>query len=340
MKATVIGDGAWGTALALTLDACGHEVRLWGAFPDNLDRIVESGENAQFLPGVTIPATIRVTADLQQAVHEAELLVLAVPSQFQRAVLQELMTTKLNPDTVYLNVAKGLELTTGLRMHQVVKEVLGDDIRYAVLSGPSHAEEVARNVPTAVVTASPDQDVREMVQAWLTNDVFRVYTSDDVPGVELGGALKNVLALGVGFCDGMNLGDNPKAALMTRGIAEMARLGRAVGGRAETFAGLSGIGDLIVTCMSAHSRNRHVGQELGRGRTLEEIQHEMGETVAEGVKTAVSARNLARQKGVETPIVNAVYEKLYEGKTCAQVVRDLMSRQPKPEHYGEERWMP
>ncbi len=339
MKTAVIGDGAWGTALALVLCRNGHDVYLWGPFPEYIEQMSDTRENGQFLPGVRIPEEIRLTSDLRQAVQGAGLLVLATPSQFMRNVLKKLGETERTPDAIYLNVAKGLELETGLRMGQLVDAELGD-VPYGVLSGPSHAEEVAEAVPTAVVAASADKELREKVQSWFGNETFRVYTCDDTVGAELGGALKNVLAIGVGFCDGMGLGDNPKAALITRGIAEMARLGQAVGGRAETFAGLSGIGDLVVTCMSEHSRNRYVGRELGRGRSAEDIQKTMGNTVAEGVKTAASARSFAQQYSVDAPITNAVYEKLYEGKTCQAVIEELMTRKPKPEHYGEEGWMP
>jgi glycerol-3-phosphate dehydrogenase (NAD(P)+) len=204
-------------------------------------------------------------------------------------------------------------------------------VRYVILSGPSHAEEVGRLVPTAVMTASKDLTAAQAIQQACMNEFFRVYTSDDVVGAELGGSLKNVLAVAAGVLDGMGMGDNTKAALMTRGIVEMARLGQALGGRPETFSGLSGIGDLIVTCMSRHSRNRHVGEELGKGRKMEEIQREMGMVVAEGVKTASSAYDLARRVGVETPIIDEVYAGLYQNKDPRKAVRDLMLRDPKPE---------
>jgi glycerol-3-phosphate dehydrogenase (NAD(P)+) len=231
---------------------------------------------------------------------------------------------------VYVNVAKGIETESCKRMSELVSEILGD-VRYAILSGPSHAEEVARRVPTAVMTASRDGEAAKLVQEAFMNQYFRVYTSDDVVGAELGGALKNVLALAAGVLDGMGMGDNTKAALMTRGIAEMARLGEALGGRHETFSGLSGIGDLIVTCSSRHSRNRHVGEELGKGRKLDDIQREMGMVIAEGVKTADSAYQLARRAGVSTPIIDEVYTSLYAGKDPRQAVRDLMQRDPKSE---------
>jgi glycerol-3-phosphate dehydrogenase (NAD(P)+) len=215
-------------------------------------------------------------------------------------------------------------------MSELVEEVLGP-VRYVILSGPSHAEEVGRLVPTAVMTASKDMAAARAIQQACMNEFFRVYTSDDVVGAELGGSLKNVLAVAAGVLDGMGMGDNTKAALMTRGIVEMARLGEALGGRPETFSGLSGIGDLIVTCMSRHSRNRHVGEELGKGRKMEDIQREMGMVVAEGVKTASSAYDLARRVGVETPIIDEVHAGLYENKDPRKAVRDLMLRDAKPE---------
>jgi glycerol-3-phosphate dehydrogenase (NAD(P)+) len=229
-----------------------------------------------------------------------------------------------------VNVAKGIEVGSLLRMSELVRELLAPR-RYAALSGPSHAEEVARRIPTAVVVAATDAAVAQAAQMAFMNAVFRVYTSDDVVGVELGGALKNVLALAAGVCDGMGFGDNTKAALMTRGIVEMARLGAALGGRPETFNGLSGIGDLIVTCTSRHSRNRHVGEELGRGRRLDDIVRAMGGQVAEGVTTAESAYRLARRVGAETPIIDQVHAALYEGRDPRQAVRELMSREAKPE---------
>ena len=330
MKVTVLSDGAWGTALALVLCANGHEVRMWGPFPEYLAQMESTRENTRFLPGVSLSRNLQFEPDIAAAVRDSGILLLATPSQYMRSVLLKLKH-HFNPQQhLLVNVAKGIENDSLLRMSQICAEILGQ-CRYVVLSGPSHAEEVSREVPTAVVAASADIKLAEQVQQVFMNDYFRVYTATDYVGVELGGALKNVMAIAAGVIDGMKLGDNPKAAMMTRGIAEISRLGAALGGDPRTFAGLSGIGDLIVTCCSGHSRNRHVGEELGKGRKLPEIQAEMGLMVAEGVTTAESAWRLATQAGVETPIIQEVYASLYEGKDPRQAVRDLMTRGPKAE---------
>lgn len=330
MKISVLSDGGWGTALATVLCENRHSVALWGPFPDYLEEMRRTRRNDRFLKGVELPAALTLEPDLAKACDGAAIVVLAAPSQYMRSLLGRLKSVPRPADLIYVNVAKGIETDTCKRMSELVAEILGP-VRYAILSGPSHAEEVARKVPTAVMTASADAAAARTVQEAFMNEYLRVYTSDDVIGAELGGALKNVLALAAGVLDGMGLGDNTKAALMTRGIAEMARLGQALGGRPETFSGLSGIGDLIVTCSSRHSRNRHVGEELGRGRKLDEIQKEMGMVVAEGVKTADSAYQLARRMNATTPIIDEVYQSLYAGKDPRQAVRDLMSRDAKPE---------
>ena len=330
MKIAVLSDGGWGTALAVLLCGNGHDVRLWGPFPDYLAEMAQTRKNPRFLAGITLPDSLTVEPDLANAAAECEILVLAAPAQYTRGLLNKLKALRLPQATILVSVAKGIEVTTGKRMSEIAGEILGG-ARFTVLSGPSHAEEVARGIPTAVVVASTDVAAAEKVRDAFMNPVFRVYTSDDVVGVELGGALKNVLALAAGVCDGMGFGDNTKAALMTRGVVELARLGKALGGRAETFSGLSGIGDLIVTCTSRHSRNRHVGEELGKGRKLAEIQQEMGMVVAEGVPTAESSFRLAQQAGVETPIINEIHAALYEGKDPRIAMRDLMTRQAKAE---------
>jgi len=330
MKISVLSDGGWGTALAVLLCGNGHQVVQWGPFPDYLAEMAHTRRNDKFLKGVALPDALSFEADLAKACQGAEILLLAAPSQYMRGLLQKLKALSIPQDTILLNVAKGIEVGSCKRMSELVEECLGS-ARYVILSGPSHAEEVARRVPTAVMTASKDASAALAVQQAFMNEYFRVYTSDDVVGAELGGSLKNVLALAAGVLDGMGFGDNTKAALMTRGIVEMARLGQALGGRPETFSGLSGIGDLIVTCMSRHSRNRHVGEELGRGKSMAEIQKEMGMVVAEGVATANSAHALAKQAGVETPIIDQVFSSLYENKEPRAAVRELMSRDAKPE---------
>ena len=329
MKVTVIGDGAWGTALALNMLRNGHKVQLWGAFPEYLQEITERRENYKFLPGVTLPEELILHADLADAVIGQDMLLLATPTQFLRGVLKKLSPV-FSASTPVINVAKGIEIDSWKRISQIVEDELGE-VDFIDLSGPSHAEEVSRKVPTAVVAAAKNEDSAKAVQKLMMNENFRVYTSKDVVGVELGGALKNVMAIAAGIIDGMNMGDNPKAAMMTRGIFEMGRLGEALGGQRSTFAGLSGIGDLIVTCCSGHSRNRHVGEELGRGKKMAEIQKEMGMVVAEGVPTARGAKALAGQLGVETPIIDEIYNIIYNDRAVADAVRSLMNRDAKPE---------
>lgn len=326
---TVLGDGAWGTALALVLTANRHAVTLWGPFPENLRTIVRTGMNP-FLKGMSLPPELKIEEDIGKAVGDAELVVLAAPSQYMRGTLQKLQPHFRKEQYPLLNIAKGIETGSLLRMSEVCEQVLGD-CRYAVLSGPSLAEEVAHRIPTAVVVASQDLALAKSIQAVFMNEFFRVYTGTDWIGVELGGSLKNVYAIAAGIIDGMGLGDNPKAALMTRAIAELSRLGIALGGKAQTFAGLSGIGDLIVTCMSRHSRNHFVGEELGKGRNAAEITASMGMVVAEGVKTSESALGLSRKLGVETPLVETIHDIIYNGKPPREAVTELMTRKAKNE---------
>lgn len=331
MKTAVLSDGAWGTALALTLLHNGHNVKQWGPFPDYIQEIRKTRENPRFIPGITLPPELELCEDIGEAAEDAELLVLASPTQYCRGMLEKLAPHYDSDNQILVNVAKGIENGSLKRVSEICSEVLSPKRRYAVLSGPSHAEEVVKKCPTAVVVASEKPEFAEKVQHAFMNEYFRVYTSEDVLGVELGGALKNVFAIAAGIIDGMELGDNPKAALITRGITEMARFGVALGGCSETFSGLSGIGDMIVTCTSGHSRNRHVGEELGRGKKLEQILEDMGMVVAEGVKTAKSAHNLALNANVETPIINEIYAGLYEGKDPRLGVQDLMTRKARKE---------
>lgn len=329
MKICIAGDGAWGTALALNLLLNQHDVVMWGAFPDYLAEMREKRENFRFLPGVKLPDTLHFESDIAAAVSDADVILLATPTQYLRPVLQKL-AGKFIRNTIFVNVAKGIENNSWKRISEIIYDELGK-VTLVDLSGPSHAEEVSRRVPTAVVAASENSSAALQVQQLMMNDYFRVYTSDDPIGVELGGAIKNVMAIAAGIIDGMKLGDNPKAAMMTRGIAEMSRLGEALGGKKITFSGLSGIGDLIVTCSSLHSRNRHVGSELGKGRRLNEIIKDMKMVVAEGVATAKGAYALARRTDVETPIIDAVYNVLYNNTPASDAVRSLMTRKARPE---------
>jgi glycerol-3-phosphate dehydrogenase (NAD(P)+) len=332
MKIAMLSDGGWSTALSLLLHENGHEVVLWGPFPEYIETMRQTRSNPRYLSLAVIPDGIKLTADLAEAVLGAEIIVLALPSQYMRGMLEKLVNVPRAANAVYVDVAKGIEVGSLKRMSEVVEEILGN-VPYCVLTGPSHAEEVARRKATVVVVASKTPDAAVRTQLAFMNAYFRVYTSDDVVGAELGGALKNVIALAAGACDGMDLGDNTKAALMTRGITEIARMGVALGGRQETFSGLSGMGDLIVTCMSRHSRNRHVGEELGRGRPLAEIQREMHGMVAEGVITAKSAYLLASRIGVEVPIIEKIYRCIYESENPHDALCNLMLRDPKSEQF-------
>lgn len=327
MKTAVIGDGGWGTALAMVLERNGHEVTVWGPFPEYLEQIKTTGENQTYLPGVSIPAGIQWTSDHAEAVKDAELVVFVVPSHFYKPVVQAFKPF-IPENALLVSATKGLDEETHERMSEVAEKILERPV--AVLSGPSHAEEVARGIPCAVAIAAHDHSMAAQIQQQFANDTFRVYTLDDVVGVELGGALKNVVAVAAGISDGMGFGDNSKAALMTRGLAEITRLGTALGAKPETFSGLSGIGDLMVTCMSRHSRNRGVGERLGKGETLDDIMAGM-KMVAEGVWNCQAAKELADELGVAVPITEQVNAVVHEGKDPRQAVMDLMARTPKPE---------
>ncbi|MBM3859176.1 MAG: NAD(P)-dependent glycerol-3-phosphate dehydrogenase [Verrucomicrobia bacterium] len=328
MNVTVIGTGAWGTALAVLLHGNGCRVRLWGRVVEEVDPILAFRENKLLLPGVKIPDAIVVTMDDATALSGAEMVVLAVPSHGMRTICARLRL-HIPWNALLVHVAKGIENDTAKRMSEVISEEL-KRLDTVVLSGPSHAEEVARGIPTALVAASEHDARAVQAQDVFMNERFRVYTHHDVVGVELGGAMKNVVALAAGVCEGIGFGDNTKAALCTRGLAEMTRLGLACGARAETFAGLSGVGDLMVTAFSRHSRNRAFGERLGKGETAQQI---LGSTkaVAEGVRTVKSVQQLAHRCGVEMPIAREVFAAIYTNKSPRQAVRDLMARGAKPE---------
>lgn len=325
MNITVLGAGAWGTALARMLAERGHKITLWDHFPATLEGIRRTGSNERYLPGVALPEGLVLEPVADRAVDGAELVVVASVSRAFRSVTGCLGFF----DGVVVSVTKGIEFETGLTMSGVLRQT-APRARVVALSGPSLAVEVARGVPTAVVVASEDAETARLVQSLFHGPTFRVYTSSDLLGVELGGALKNVFAIGAGVCDGLGFGDNSKAALVTRAIAEMRRLGVACGARPETFSGLSGIGDLMVTCFSPLSRNRQFGERLGRGESVEQILASMT-AVAEGHPTARAAHALARRLGVETPIIDEVYAMLYEGKDVRRAVQDLLARESKPE---------
>jgi glycerol-3-phosphate dehydrogenase (NAD(P)+) len=330
MRVAVLGAGSWGTTLSLVLSDNTHHVTLWSYLEEDARRIRATHKNEQFLPGIELPPLISVTSELAEAVAGAEMIVLAVPSQFLRSVIAKIPAPPAA--AVIVNVAKGVEVGTMMTMSEVIRDVFPGVPRGQIvtLSGPSHAEEVSRKIPTAVVAASAELEVARQVQAAFMVPYFRVYASDDIRGVEIGGSLKNVIAIAAGIIDGAELGDNTKAAVMTRGIAEIARVGVAMGAHLRTFSGLSGIGDLMVTCMSRHSRNRHVGMEIGKGKKLPEILAGMV-MIAEGVATTESAAQLAHRVGVEVPIIQQVHKILFEGKDPLKACYDLMTRDPKGE---------
>jgi len=334
MQIGVVGSGSWGMTLALHLQRRGHKVWVWFRRRESLDTVLSRRELPDYLPGVSIPEEVRCTFDLEEVVRDKEMLVLAVPSQAVRQVVQKLRNY-LDSDSLLVNVAKGIEITTLRRMSEVIREVLeGVSFRGPVtLSGPSHAEEVVKGMPTTVVAAYPEEELAKAVQDAFISHTFRVYTHHDQLGVELGGALKNVIAIAAGMLAGLGYGDNTLAALITRGAFEMTRLGVKLGADEHTFAGLSGFGDLIVTCLSRHSRNRYVGYQIGQGHKLSEILAEM-KMVAEGVKTSQAVEALADKAQVEMPICHQVYEILFQDKDPQQAVQELMTRDPVPEHHS------
>ncbi len=321
----IIGAGSWGTALSVSLGGAGRQVRLWARRPELAEAIMRTGRNPEYLANFELPQSVTVMADLKETIAGAKLIVLAVPSHGIRAICQQL-TSYLTSGQGVVSAAKGLEQKTGCRMSEVLRDSLGEHIKIAVLSGPNLAPEVAAGNATVSVTASQDHALAVEVQAALSTPRFRVYTNPDVLGVELGGVLKNIIAIGAGVSDGLGFGDNSKAALMTRGLAEMTRLGVALGARSETFRGLSGMGDLIATCAGRKSRNHFVGYELARGRKLDEILGEIAPQIAEGVETTRAALRLAASVGVEMPIASAVKAVLFEGLPPIEAVKILMTR--------------
>ena len=319
-KISVLGAGSWGTALSVLLNNNGHEVRLWSRFQEEVDTLKQTRELTSKLPGVHIPENIDLTADVKNCVETAEVIVLAVPSPYVRGTA-ELMAPYVKDEQIIVNVAKG--------MTDIISEEI-PAVGVYVLSGPSHAEEVGRGIPTTCVISGPKRETAEYLQGIFMSPVFRVYTTPDTLGVELGGSLKNVIALAAGTADGLGYGDNTKAALITRGIAEIARLGTKMGAHMETFYGLSGMGDLIVTCASVHSRNRKAGYLMGKGYTMQQAMNEV-KMVVEGVYSAKAAKSLAEKYDVEMPIIMEVNKVLFEDKSAADAVRDLMIRDKKVE---------
>ena len=313
----------------MLLSQNGHQVTLWGAFSEYTAQIKKTGFNSRFLPGIKLPRNIKLTNDLKEAVLDKEIVVLAVPSQYSRSVLRKVRFCGISVKSIYLSVTKGIEISSLKRMSEVIREELGG-VKIAVLSGPTIAGEVARKIPTTAVVASASKGIRKYIQKVFTTSSFRVYTNPDVIGVELGGSLKNVIAIACGVSDGLKFGSNTKAAILSRGLAEISRLGAAMHAIHKTFSGISGLGDLVTTCVSLQSRNRFVGEQIGKGKTFKEISRHM-QSVAEGVPTAKSAYTLSLKYKVQMPITREVYLLLYKNKSPRQAVSDLMSRQSKEE---------
>lgn len=326
---SIIGAGSWGTALAVLLHRNGHKITIWSIMEEEIEMLKTNHEHREKLPGVKLPEDMEFTTDLEAAVKEKDVLVLAVPSPFTRSTSKR-MAPFVDRGQIIVNVAKGIEETTLMTLSQIIEEEI-PQAETAVLSGPSHAEEVGRGIPTTIVVGAGNKKTAEYLQNIFMNEVFRVYISPDVLGIELGAALKNVVALAAGIADGLGYGDNTKAALITRGIAEIARLGTAMGGKWETFCGLTGIGDLIVTCASMHSRNRRAGILIGKGYTMEEAMKEV-KMVVEGVYSAKAAMGLAGKYDVQLPIIEQVNKVLFEGKSAAEAVGSLMLRDKKIEN--------
>ena len=330
-RISVIGAGSWGTTLANLLAEKGHQTVLYVYEKDQYELMVKDRINIKYLPGVALPESLELTDNLEGAFNFADSILLVVPSHAVRGILKQVVKKVNMGNKLLINASKGIENDSLLRMSQVIRQVTEvGELQVATLSGPSHAEEVSRGVATAVVAGSEDLDTARQVREIFRTDTFRVYSSTDIIGVELGGSLKNVIAIAAGIADGAGFGDNTKAALMTRALVEMTRLGVSMGAQIETFSGLSGMGDLIVTCMSKHSRNRYVGEEIGKGRSLQKVLDEMV-MVAEGVKTTRSVHQLKVKYPVDTPISQEVYEVLFNQKNPHEAVRDLMTRDPKEE---------
>ncbi|HEX3818409.1 MAG TPA: NAD(P)H-dependent glycerol-3-phosphate dehydrogenase [Chthoniobacterales bacterium] len=328
MNIAILGTGGWGTALATQWAHHGNEVTLWGNTPERVKQIASSRRNPDYLPGIELPPSVALTSELDVCAG-ADLIIFVTPSVALREVAGRLKPALRRDQTILLSCTKGIEHGTGMRMSQILQESFPAN-PIAVLSGPNLAAEVAQALPTATVLGCRDESIAQTLQEVLGSSRFRVYTSHEIAGIELGGALKNIFAISAGVSDGFGLGDNSKAALVTRSLAELLRLGVAMGGEARTFQGLSGAGDLVATCFSRHSRNRRFGEELGQGKSVAEITNDM-KAVAEGVPTARSAFECAQKLGVETPIIDQVYAVLYQGKLPAQGMQELLERDQKSE---------
>jgi len=329
-KIGVIGDGSWGTTLAVYLAKKGYAVKLWGPFPEYVRQMRQNHYNSKFLPGVRFPHGLEAIEKLDVVLQESDLIVFAIPSQYAAKVLSKISKTGVKlSKRIFLSVTKGIEKTGLRRISEIARAELGN-VPFAVLSGPTISGEVAKGIPTTAVVAAKDVRVAQKVQSVFNSDSFRIYTNTDVVGVELGGSIKNIIAIACGVCDGLGLGTNAKAAIVTRGLAEMARLGVVLGGKAKTFSGLTGLGDLVTTCFSPQSRNRYVGEQLGSGKSIRKIINSM-EMVAEGVETAKGVYKLSKKHRVPMPITAEVYQIIVRNKKPKDALIALMSRKAKAE---------
>jgi glycerol-3-phosphate dehydrogenase (NAD(P)+) len=335
MKIGIIGFGSWGTSLATVLNGIDHDVTLYGRNQSYIEQVMETRESAKYLPGIQIDSRIEMTWEIENAVRDKEIVILAVASQAVRSVIEKISEI-VNEEQIIVNLSKGIEIASLKTISQVVAEYLPKN-RFVGLSGPSHAEEVAKKLPTTLVAASRNLEAAQIIQDAFSTEFLRIYTNSDIIGVEVGGSLKNIIALGAGITDGLGYGDNTKAALMTRGIKEIATLGEAMGANPETFRGLSGIGDLIVTCTSMHSRNRRCGILIGQGQSVENAIEEIG-MVVEGIYTIKSAYTLAQNLGIESPITSELHHVFYEGADPRESVRKLMQRRKTHEMEDNKNW--
>ncbi|BDU50646.1 NAD(P)H-dependent glycerol-3-phosphate dehydrogenase [Haliovirga abyssi] len=332
-KIVVMGAGSWGTTLAILLAKKGNQVTLWEYKKERAEKLKKNRENIDYVKGIKFPDTLEVTNDINGLLDGCEYLIFSIPSQFLRGIVS-MVSDQIKENMILINTGKGIEISTHERLSEVIKdEILGKfHNNIVVLSGPTHAEEVSKEFPSAIVAASKDEKVSKKVQELFNTDFFRVYSNNDLIGVEIGGALKNCIAIAAGITDGMGFGDNSKSAIITRGLAEIIRFGEYFGADFKTFSGLSGVGDLITTCTSKHSRNRFVGEKLGEGKTIEDIMREMI-MVAEGVPTAKAVHEIAKEKGIEMPVVESVYKIIYESEKPKVILQKLMSRELKGEFY-------
>ncbi len=329
MKILVLGDGGWGTTLAILLYKKGYTVSLWSAFSRYASYLDKKRINTKFLPGIKIPKRINISANLESVIKNKDLIIIAVPSKYLRSVLKRLKKYKLSKKIIFVSVIKGLEPNSLMRMSEIIKQKMGR-VRLVVLSGPTIAQEVVRGIPTTAVVASNEKNTNKYVQEIFFTERFRTYTNEDVIGVELGGSLKNIIAIACGISDGLGFGTNTKAALLSRGLAEISRLGNRLGAKPKTFSGISGLGDLVTTCISPYSRNRYVGEQIGRGKSLRQIVRKM-QMVAEGITTTKTAYQLSLKFKVDMPITKEVYSVLYKNKSPFKAVKDLMTRERKGE---------